>query len=112
VAVISGWRQVYGRRTTIQLGSQSAAKPTATPSNPAKPIQSSRRSFGDFLSTIDWGWWGIAVISFLAWPLGLLLYFAYSRTGDDKGGAALIGAGLGLVLMALRFVFIMSRVGA
>ncbi len=79
----------------------------------AKPAFSASQTSGtSLLDDVDWGWWGIAAISLAVWPLGLLLYFAYSRTGDEKGGAAIIGAGIGLILMALRFVFIMSKVGA
>lgn len=85
----------------------------ALPSTSPRPTPRSRpqASGASFWASVDWGWWGIAALSLIAWPMGLLLYFAYSRTGDDKGGAALIGAGIGLVLMALRFVFMMSRVG-
>jgi len=71
-------------------------------------IQTPRVSF----ASVDWGFWGIVLLSLLFWPLGLLLFFAYSRAGDDKSNAAIIGAGIGLLIMVFRFVAMMAKVGA
>ncbi|MDQ3813284.1 MAG: hypothetical protein M3347_04965 [Armatimonadota bacterium] len=86
-------------------------RPQAAPVKPVPPSKPAG-SREPWLATVDWGFWGIALVSFLFWPLGLLLFFSYSRNGDDKANAALIGAGVGLLLMALRFVALMAKVGS
>ena len=82
---------------------QAVAKPIA-PTKPATPHE-------PWFAAVDWGFWGTGLLSLLFWPLGLLLFFTYSRNGDDKGNAALVGAGLGLLLMALRLLAAMAKVG-
>jgi len=57
---------------------------------------------------VDWSVLAIGIISFLLWPLGLILFFAYSKTDDEKSNAAIIGAGLALALIVVRFIFIMA----
>jgi len=57
---------------------------------------------------VDWSVLAIGIISFLLWPLGLILFFAYSKTDDEKANAAVIGAGLALALIVVRFIFIMA----
>ncbi len=105
-----------GRRRPVTISGTQGGQSRATPARPV-PVKSARRgaprfSLSDFFESVDWGFWGIALLSLLFWPLGLLLFFAYSRSGDDKSGAALLGAGLGLGLMVLRFIIAMAKVGA
>jgi ribosomal protein L40E len=53
-------------------------------------------------STIDWGFWGVAAISFFIPLIGILLFFGYSRNSDDKATAAIGGFLLAIVLIVLR----------
>lgn len=85
------------------LGASSPAAVSKTIS--AKPKQ-------DFYAmpsiSIDWTVLGIGIISFLLWPLGLVLFFAFSKTDEEKGNAAIIGACLALALFVLRFIYLMA----
>jgi hypothetical protein len=57
---------------------------------------------------MDWSVLLIGILSFLLWPLGIVLFFAYSKTDEEKGNAAIIGACLALALFVLRFIYIMA----
>jgi hypothetical protein len=65
-----------------------------------------------WLETIDWGSWGVGLLSLLVWPLGLVLFFSYSRNGDEKANAALIGACIGIGFLLLRLLLTMVRVSS
>jgi len=58
--------------------------------------------------SVDWTVLGVGIISFLLWPLGLVLFFAFSKTDEERGNAAIIGACLALALFVLRFIYLMA----
>jgi hypothetical protein len=79
---------------------------------PAKPVQRQNAKQDFFVMpslSVDWTVLGIGILSFLVWPLGLVLFFAFSKTDEEKGNAAIIGACLALALFVLRFVLLMAK---
>lgn len=59
-----------------------------------------------FAANVDWGFWCVAAISFLVPCIGFCLYLSFSNSGDEKAGAAGMGAafgfGLGVLSVVLR----------
>jgi hypothetical protein len=79
---------------------------------PAKPVQRQNAKQDFFVMpslSVDWTVLGIGLLSLLVWPLGLVLFFAFSKRDEEKGNAAIIGACLALALFVLRFVLLMAK---
>ncbi|HEY0076362.1 MAG TPA: hypothetical protein VGB77_19850 [Abditibacteriaceae bacterium] len=74
-----------------------------------RAARSGPNMISNFAGSIDWSWWLILLISFAAWPVGMLLWFAYTRTDDDKGSAAAIGTCSFLGLFILRLWWMMYK---
>ena len=54
--------------------------------------------------SIDWGLWGVALLSFVVPIIGYFLYRSYSENGSDRVGAAGWGALAGVAFHAIRIV--------
>lgn len=48
-------------------------------------------------SSLDWGTFGVGLISFMMPIIGYFLYRSYTDSGDQKAGVALIGSILGVI---------------
>ncbi len=81
--------------------------PTVKPAKVPRPHLT--LSTFNFFEMINWGWWAIALVSFLIPPGGLMLYFAYSRNDDEKASAAALGGLLAVALFVLRFTLLMAK---
>ena len=82
-------------------------KPAASKSSRAS--RTPRVSLGDAASAIDWSWWLTALLSFFMPPVGLMLYFAFSRNDDDKASAAALGGLAAVAIFILRFWWVMYK---
>lgn len=111
LSILGGWITEEPGPVINNQGRKAISKTKGATPKTLRPASFSLPSFRDVSGSIDWGWWGILVLSFIAWPVGLLLHFAFSRANDDKADAAIVGAGLGLGLMVIRFLLAMAKVG-
>lgn len=88
----------------LPWATEPAAKPKAAPVK-VTPAKTTTKALWDKpQSRIDWGYWGVAVFSFLIPIIGFFLYRSYSESGSEKATAAGVGAGLGLLFHIGRFV--------
>lgn len=94
-------------RCNVNLSWLGASTPTVMPRIAPRPAPK-QDVFAMPSVSVDWTVLGIGIISFLLWPLGLVLFFAFSKTDEEKGNAAIIGACLALAMFVLRFVYMMA----
>lgn len=91
----------------VNLSWLGASTPAVVPKSATRPTP--KQDFYAMPSiSIDWTVLGIGILSFIFWPLGLVLFFAFSKTDEEKGNAAIIGACLALALFVIRFIYMMS----
>jgi hypothetical protein len=106
-----GTKNPLSRNQCLQCNVNLPWLAASAPAVSAKPVQRQKPK-QDFFAmpsvSVDWTVLGIGIISFLVWPLGLVLFFAFSKTDEEKGNAAIIGACLALALFVLRFIYLMA----
>lgn len=88
------------RKCNAPLPWAKASKPKIVKAAPA-PRAVARPVVNNYQSGTDWGFWGVALISFIIPIVGLVLYFSYSRNGDEKATAAIGG-----FLVAILFIIV------
>lgn len=88
----------WARQQSLRTATQPVPKPVSHARSAPKPAV---RQQGP---PVDWGFWGVALLSFLFPVIGYFLYRSYSNNGDDKAGAAGLGALLGLLLGACFYI--------
>jgi hypothetical protein len=81
-----------------------AKAPLANSRSTQLPLPSRLRTTPAFIDSIDWGFWIVALLSFVFLPVGLILYLVYAADDNPKSKAAGIGLCLALVLIVVHVV--------
>lgn len=89
------------RKCSAPLPWAKAPKPKVTKAAAPSPVRVATSGAGD----LDWGFWGVGLISFMMPIIGFFLYRSYSNNGDNKADAAIAGAALGVLVVIGRLIF-------